>query len=237
MLNALSLDGAARDAEGEFKQDRLRALGKEDSAFNLTPSEEENWNTLFKLIESTFKQRDVDIFYRYFGLKGYGREKGKDIAKSIGIAPSLVTGIVKLILSKLKNNPKAMELLTDIRTSYNESIMLDVMNLDKNMMIETILADDMFILLEELTKWSDPEVFIATLDNVFNSMADNEVKTIKNILSNDFEHLDKVFKSYKKLIIKFLGLMNPTESFNRKTDVTLLDNMNEIGMLYKKYCM
>ena len=237
MLNALSLDGAARDAEGEFKQDRLRALGKEDTAFNLTPSEEENWNTLFKLIESTFKQRDVDIFYRYFGLKGYGREKGKDIAKSIGIAPSLVTGIVKLILSKLKNNPKAMELLTDIRTSYNESIMLDVMNLDKNMMVETILADDMFILLEELTKWADPEVFITTLDNVFDTMDSNDIKNIKNILSKDFEYLDKVFKTQKKTIIKFLSLMHPTESFNRKTDVTLLDNMNELGNMYKKHYM
>lgn len=236
-LTALSLDSAPRDAEGEFKQDRLKALGKEDSAMNLSPSERENWNTLFKLIESTFKQRDVDIFYRYFGLKGYQKEKGKDIAKSLGIGPSMVTGIVKSILGKLKDNPKAMEILMDIQTSYNESLMLDIMNLDKNMMVESILADDMFILLEELTKWSDPEVFIATLDNVFNSMNDNEVKTIKNILSNDFEHLDKVFKSYKKLIIKFLGLMNPTESFNRKTDVTLLDNMNEIGVLYKKHCM
>lgn len=236
-LTALSLDSAPRDAEGEFKQDRLKALGKEDSAMNLSPSERENWNTLFKLIEGTFKQRDVDVFYRYFGLKGYQKEKGKDIAKSLGIGPSMVTGIVKTILGKLKDNPKAMEILMDIQTSYNESLMLDIMNLDKNMMVESILADDMFILLEELTKWSDPEVFTSTIDNVFNSMNDSEVKTIKNILSNDFEHLDKVFKSHKKLIIKFLGLMNPTESFNRKTDVTLLDNMNELGMLYKKYCM
>jgi hypothetical protein len=58
----------------------------------------------------------------------------------------------------------------------------------------------------------------------------------KNILSKDFEHLDKVFKTYKKTIIKFLGLMNPTESFNRRTDVTLLDYMNELGDIYKKYC-
>lgn len=237
MLTAISLDSMPRDDDGDFKQDRLKALGKHDPAMNLTGTEQDNWNTLFKLIEGTFKQRDVDVFYRYFGLKGYQKEKGKDIAKSLGIGPSMVTAIVKAILGKLKDNPKAMEILMDIQTSYNESLMFDVMNLDRNVMIESILADDMFILLEELTKWSDPEVFIATLDNVFNSMNDNEVKTIKNVLSNDFEHLDKVFKSYKKLIIKFLGLMNPTESFNRKTDVTLLDDMNEIGMLYKKYCM
>jgi hypothetical protein len=203
---------------------------------NLTPAEQDNWNTLFKLIEGTFKQRDVDIFYGYFGLKGYGKEKGKDIAKSLGIASSMVTHVVKTILDKLKDNSKAMEILKDIQTSYNESLMIDIMNLDKSMMIESILADDMFILLEELTKWSDPEVFIATFDNVCASMKDSDIKIIKNILSKDFEHLDKVFKTYKKTIIKFLGLMNPTESFNRRTDVTLLDYMNELGDIYKKYC-
>lgn len=237
MLTAMSLDSAPRDAEGEFKQDRLKALGKEDSAFNFTGTEQDNWNTLFKLIENNFKQRDVDIFYRYFGLKGYGKEKGKDIAKSLGIGASVVTAVVKHMLAKLKESPKAMEILMDIQTSYNESLMLDIMNLDKNMMIESILADDMFILLEELTKWSDPEVFIATLDNVLNSMEANDVKHIKNILSKDFEYVDKVFKSQKKTIIKFLNLMNPTESFNRKTDVALLDYMNELSNIYKKHCM
>jgi RNA polymerase sigma factor (sigma-70 family) len=236
MLTAISLDGMPRNEEGEFKQDRLKSLGKNDPAMNLTPAEQDNWNTLFKLIEGTFKQRDVDIFYRYFGLKGYGKEKGKDIAKSLGIASSMVTHVVKTILDKLKDNSKAMEILKDIQTSYNESLMIDIMNLDKSMMIESILADDMFILLEELTKWSDPEVFIATFDNVCASMNDSDIKIIKNILSKDFEHLDKVFKTYKKTIIKFLGLMNPTESFNRRTDVTLLDYMNELGDIYKKYC-
>lgn len=237
MLTAMSLDGAAVDDNGEFKQDRLKSLGKEDVAMDLTPSEEDNWNTLFKLIEGSFKQRDVDIFYRYFGLKGYGKEKGKDIAKSLGIASSLVTHVVKTILAKLKDNSKAMEILKDIKTSYNESLMLDIMVLDKNMMVEAILADDMFILLEELTKWTDPEIFIATFDNVCNSMSNSDVNIIEDILTNDFEYLDKVFKTHKKLIIKFLNLMNPTESFTRKTDVALLDYMNELGNIYKKHCI
>ena len=62
-----------------------------------------------------------------------------------------------------------------------------------------------------------------------------EKKTILDILSDDFEYLDKVFKSNKKLIIKFLGLVNPTESYSRKTDVTLLEQMFELAELYKKY--
>ena len=55
------------------------------------------------------------------------------------------------------------------------------------------------------------------------------------MLSNDFEHLDKLFKTNRKLIVKFLGLVNPTDSYSRKTDVAILEYMSEIADLYKKY--
>lgn len=235
MLSAVSLDGF-KDAEGEFKQDHLAVMGQEDPNYNLSKSEEDNWAELYKIIERTFKQRDIDVFYRYFGLKGHNKEKGKDIARSLGISPALVAGIVKDgILKKLKTIPKAMEILQDLQDSYNESLMFDIMNLDKEMMIEYILADDTFILLEELTKWSNKNVYINTLNTVLNEFDKAEYNTITDILKNDFDHLDKVFKKEKKVIIKFLSLMNPTESFARKTDVSLLEYMTELGDLYKKY--
>jgi DNA-directed RNA polymerase specialized sigma subunit len=235
MLSAISLDNAGKDGEGEFKSDRLKSLGVEDTNYNLSASEEENWGDLYKLIENTFKQRDVDVFYRYFGLKGHNKEKGKDIAKSIGVSPQLITSIIKDMLSRLKNNPKAMEILIDLRSSYNESLMFDIMTLNKDMMVEAILADDMFILLEDLTKWSNKDVYINTVDNAIDGLTNDEAKNIKLILNGDFNYLDKVFKPNKKLIIKFLSLVNPTDSFNRKTDVSLLEYMNELSELYKKY--
>jgi DNA-directed RNA polymerase specialized sigma subunit len=235
MLSAVSLDSMIGDEDGDFKQDRLGFLGEEPN-YNLTTSEEHNWNELYKIIESTFKQRDVNVFYRYFGLKGHNKEKAKDIAKSLGISPQLVTNIVKeIILKKLKSNPKAMEILSDIQSSYNESLMLDIMSLNKEMMIETILSDDTFILLEELTKWSNKNIYINTVNSVLNSLEKDEQKEIKKILSGDFEYLDKVFKSQKKLIIKFLSGVYPTDSFIRKTDVTILEYMTELSELYKTY--
>ena len=174
MLNALSLDGMPKDEDGEFKQDRLKFLGN-DPNYNLTPAEQDNWDELFKIIENTFKQRDIDIFYRYFGLKGHNKEKGKDIAKSLGISPQLVVNVVKeVVLKTLKKNPKAMEILTDLCTSYNESLMVDLLHLDKGMMVETILSDDMFIMLEELTRWSNKEVYINTIDGVLDTLDDHE---------------------------------------------------------------
>jgi DNA-directed RNA polymerase specialized sigma subunit len=235
MLNALSLDGMPKDEDGEFKQDRLKFLGN-DPNYNLTPAEQDNWDELFKIIENTFKQRDIDIFYRYFGLKGHNKEKGKDIAKSLGISPQLVVNVVKeVVLKTLKKNPKAMEILTDLCTSYNESLMVDLLHLDKGMMVETILSDDMFIMLEELTRWSNKEVYINTIDGVLDTLDDRERKLIIDMLSNDFEHLDKLFKTNRKLIVKFLGLVNPTDSYSRKTDVAILEYMSEIADLYKKY--
>lgn len=235
MLSAVSIDGMMGDDDDDFKQDRLGFLGEEPN-YNLTQSDERNWNELYKFIESTFKQRDVDVFYRYFGLKGHAKEKQKDIAKSLGISPQLVVNIIKeVIIKKLKSNPKAMEILRDLQDSYNESLMLDIMSLDKKMMIEAILSDDTFILLEELTKWSNKDVYINTIESALTTLSKDDKKSVEKILNNDFDYLDSIFKSNKKLIIKFLSGVYPTESFIRKSDVALLEYMIELADLYKKY--
>ena len=235
MLSAISLDGMPQDENGEFKQDRLASLGTEDPNYNLTKNEEDNWADLYKIIENTFKQRDVDVFYRSFGLKGHNKEKGKDIAKSLGISPALVAGIVKEILKKLKKDPKAMEILTSLFDSYNESLMFDIMNLDKSMMVEAILEDNTFILLEELTKWSNKDVYINSIESALETFDTKDRKILTDILTNNFDYLDRNFKSNKKLIISFLGLIYKTETFSRKSDVALLEYMDELCGLYKKY--
>lgn len=235
ILQGKSLDGFGVNTDDDFKQDRLALLGVEDANHNLSKNEEDLFKELYKFIDGKFKQRDIDIFYRYFGLNGYQKEKGKDIAKHLGLGASTITAIINMILSTLKKDEKAMDILMDLQSAYNESLMLDIMNLDREMMIEAILSDDTFILLEELTKWSNKNVYINTIENAFDILDDNECKIIKSILSEEFDYLDKVFKSNKKLIIKFLTAIYPTESFVKKTDVALLEYMDELADLYKKY--
>ena len=210
-------------------------MGTEDPNYNLTKSEENNWSELYKIIEDTFKQRDVDIFYRYFGLKEHQKEKAKDIAKSMGMSPGNIKPIIDKILKTLKKNHRAMDLLMDLQSTYNESLMLDLLGMEKEMMVEAIISDDMFILLEELTKWGNKDVFKGTLYNVLDSIGHREGSVIEEILKRDFDYLDKQFKAEKKLIIKFLSLMYPTENFSRKTDVALLEYMEELSILYKTY--
>lgn len=235
VLQGKSLDGFGVNNDDDFKQDRLAILGIEDANHDLVKNEEDLFKDLYKFIDGKFKQRDIDIFYRYFGLNGYQKEKGKDIARHLGLAPSMITAVVNMILNTLKKDKKAMEILMDLQSAYNESLMLDIMNLDREMMIEAILSDDTFILLEELTKWANKDVYINALNDIFGNLNDNETKIIKQILSEDFDYLDKVFKVNKKLIVKFLSGMYPTESFVKKTDVALLEYMSELGDLYKKY--
>jgi DNA-directed RNA polymerase specialized sigma subunit len=234
MLDAISLDGMPKDMDGEFDQDRLAHMGTEDPNYNLTKNEEENWAELYKIIEDTFKQRDVDIFYRYFGLKGQNKEKAKDIAKSMGMSPGNIKPIIDKILKTLKKNPRAMDLFLDLQATYNESLLLDLMGMDKEQMIEAIISDDMFILLEELTKWGNKDIFNGTLYTVLDELG-GEGEMIEEFLKGDFEFLDKHFKSNKKLIVKFLGMMYPTENFSRRTDVALLEYMDELSILYKNY--
>lgn len=235
LLTAVSLDGFSTDNDDEFKQDRFAALGKEDPNYNLSPDEEDQWADLYKIIEKTFKQRDINVFYRYFGLNGHPREKGKDIAKSLGISPSLVKGIVTdIVLKTLKKNPKAMDILMNLRDAYNESLMFDIIGMDKEMMIETIISDDTFIFLEELTRWTNKDVYCNTLAMAFDTMG-NESELIEDLLQNNFDYLDRKFKTNKRPIIKFLSLMYPTEKFSHKSDVALLEYMSELSELYKEY--
>ena len=81
----------------------LQNLGIDPTDMEVDVSkEEENWKEVFKLLENAFSTRDVDIFYRYFGLGPYRghRQKSKDIAKDYGMSES---NIRNAIISKIIN--------------------------------------------------------------------------------------------------------------------------------------
>ena len=66
MLDAVSLDGMlGMDDDGDFKQDRLKSLGVDDKDITVDRDEIKQMKQIQELIEKKFKQRDVDIFYRY----------------------------------------------------------------------------------------------------------------------------------------------------------------------------
>lgn len=235
MLDAVSLDGMiGMDDDGDFKQDRLSALGVDDKDMSIDRDEMKQMKQIQELIEKKFKQRDVDIFYRYFGLAGYKREKSKDIAKSYGMSEGNIrNAVINKIISYLRNDRNAMEIISNLRDLYNESLMLELIGCDADYIVEFLSNDDVYILLEELNRWENREVFNRTLEKSLKDI--NNEKEIIYILKGDFEYLDSHLKKDKKLIVTFLNNMYPTENMSRKTDVSLLEYMSELQMYYKKY--
>lgn len=231
MLDAVSIDGLSRDEDGEIKQDRLAALGYTDDGRN-EEADVEQWKKVFNILEKKFKQRDLDIFYRYFGLNGYKREKSKDIAKMYGMSEGNIrNSVINKMIAFLKKDKGALELLMDLRESYNESLMIELFGCDKETILERLSNDDIYILLEEITKWNNKDVFKRAL----NASLPSNNNIILDILNGGFEEIDNNIKKYRKEIITFLNNMYPTENFIRKTDVDIIEYMMELQEIYKKY--
>lgn len=236
MMDAVSIDGLPRDEEGEFKQDYLASMGTTDADANLTRDEKKQWDLLYKIIENKFKQRDVDVFYRYFGLKGYKREKSKDIAKSLGMSEGNIrNSILNKMISFLKNDKRAIDILQNIQDVYTESLLVDLIGLSKSQILETLANDDMFIILEELNRWNNQNVFKRDIYAAKSQMNILQQQIIDDLLKGDFSSIDDNFKKHKKLIILFLENVYPTENMKRKSDVALIDYMVELQEYYKKY--
>lgn len=230
-LDAVSIDSFMND-EGEWTNDRIASLGVEDKDKDDT----EKWNKVFKAIEDKFKVRDVDIFYRYFGLNGRKKEKSKDIAKSYGMSEGFIrNSVINKMLSFLRTNNELLNILRDLQDIYNEGLMVEFIHMDREQILESLLNDDTFILLEEINRWSKKEDFNNTMNRTLETFKPEDATIIKDILKGSFDDLDSNYKKNKRVIVTFLSSMYPTETFLRKSDVFIIDKMNELQDIYKKF--
>lgn len=230
-LDASSLDSFMND-EGDWTNDHLAALGVEDKDKDDT----EYWKKVFKAIEDKFKVRDVDIFYRYFGLNGRKKEKSKDIAKSYGMSEGNIrNSVINKILAYLRTDKELLSILMDLQDIYNEGLVVELIHMDREQIIESLLNDDTFILLEELNRWSTADKFENAITTAIHDMSGEDSGVITELLKGDFDDIDNLYKKNKKIIVIFLSNMYPTESFTRKSDVAIIDRMHELQETYKKF--
>lgn len=230
-LDASSIDSFMND-EGDWTNDHLAALGQEDREKDDT----EHWKKVFDAIEDRFKLRDVDIFYRYFGLNGRKKEKSKDIAKSYGMSEGNIrNSVINKILAFLRTDKELLNILMDIQDIYNEGLMIEFIYMDRNQILESLLNDDTFILLEEINKWNKKSVFNTAVETACENMDKNDKNIIYNLLRGEFDDIDTDYKKNKKIILTFLSSMYPTETFVRKSDVDIIDRMTELQDIWKKF--
>ena len=230
-LDASSLDSFMGDDE-DWSNDHLAELGVEDR----DKDDSAHWKKVFKAIEDKFKVRDVDIFYRYFGLNGRKKEKSKDIAKSYGMSEGNIrNSVINKILAFLRTDKELLSILQDIQDIYNEGLMVEMFHLDREQIIETLLNDDTFILLEELNRWSNMGHFDNAVSVAMDNMSEKDANVIVDLLKGEFDDLDSNYKKNKKAIILFLSNMYPTETFVRKSDVDIINRMQELQDVWKKF--
>ena len=113
--------------------------------------------------------------------------------------------------------------------------MVELFGSDKDTIMESLVNDDMYILLEELNRWSNKLVFNNAIEAALYNLSAREKDIIYDILNSDIQYLDDNFKKNKKVIILFLSNIYPSENFSRKTDVSLLDNIYELQEYYNRY--
>ena len=220
--------------DDDIDTDRLSFLGIENKSLNR--NEEKVLKDIYKLIEDNFNSRKIEIFYRFFGINGYKREMSKDIAREFSMSlGNIRNSIINPILKFLKTNPKAMEILDELKDIYTESLMIELFNMDSDIVKESLINDDTFILLEDLTRWNYRTPFLNAMRDVFSTMNTKEQSIIRDFLTGDFKNLDGHYKQYKFNIIDFLNKVYPDKNFNNFTDVDILEYMTELSEYYKKY--
>lgn len=219
-----------KDGEEGSMQDHIAGLATTDT---LTASEQQKrWDKLFDELGKHFSKRDMVVFLKYFGLGGEKEEKGKDIAAEFNMTPAMVTHIVtKKILPYIKSNEDLMDIMSDLLAMRVESLMVNNMYKSGKELYEALLGDDVYLMLEEITRWRNPEVLFETVAHAMEPLSG----TITEFLKGDENFATNNYKDNLKEVKEFLTNLYPTESFIHKPDEYILERLLEIINLWHKY--
>ena len=102
--------------------DRSIHLGDENKPFesklgmvsNETFSDGDVFEYLYYRLEEQFSERDCLLFYKTFGLKNEDEQKGKDIAKEMGVSEGLVSQKVKKMVTWIRKDTDLCEVLSNL---------------------------------------------------------------------------------------------------------------------------
>lgn len=223
-LDAVSFDNLE-------KIDNLDALGTVDRDINDDPL----WKKLYADLERKFTQRDTDIFYRFFGVNGRKKEKSKDIAKSYGMSEgNIQNSIIKKIIKYIKNNRQLTDILMDIMNIYTESLMKDMFGMSREQIIETLASNDIYLLLEDVTRWENKAQFNRTYQYALSVLNDTEKKVIARAMTGGFAEVDANLRAQQSIYVKFLRAIAPTANA-KWTDGDIIDNMVNVASYVNKH--
>ena len=229
-LDAFSLDALTNNLDGDFKQDYLSALATQDDEASREEYKEQvmkkGSSELVKLVDQALSQRDAEIVYSYFGMNGYKKMKGKDIAAKYGVSNGFIqNGVIKKLYDKIMKVKGANEILLSLRDAYMENLMLDIYKWDnKQSIIEKIEEDPFVEFIYEATKFMDKDNFYELHNEAIKYLKDKDI--IEEILNGDFKTADLYVKTYRDSIVLYLNsLYNNQEDFSNATEVELIEQL------------
>lgn len=224
-----------------LKNDFDIAMGIETDTYNISIMYSEiNINS--NILNKKFSQREQNIFYRYFGLNDHKKDSLRDIAKNYKNTPKTIKKEIENILYTFRFNKEMSYLIPIIRRCHAYWLLYEYIIHPKNEKIEDyLIRDNIFILIEDLTRWADLKIFDQYLNEAFSEIENGypkgqyKVEIIKQCLvSNESISFYIQNKSNRELIKNFLGKMYPFESFKNKTSTEIYSKMKELGYFYNK---
>lgn len=228
------IDHSENDDEETISIDRMIELSEEPD-YKPTRNEEKEWQKVFKKLESKFSSRDCDVFYRVFGLNGRKMEKTTEVARSLNTYVSNIVRITQNMLAFLKKDAETREFLESILSIYTESLVSSLYNQSREIIVESLIKDNMYVLLEEINQWSNATQFKNAVNHATDILNIEDAKFIYDCIDKGFDFVDSHLRKMKPVIVAFLSNLYPTTSFKRKSDIDILDYMQDLSITFKNY--
>lgn len=113
LFNTVSLDSVVgKDAKGDDqKRKGVSSIYKNKCYESDKFSNGDVYEYLYKRLGDAFGEKDLDIFYRSFGLKDHDIEKGKDLAQEYGCSEGLISQKNKKIIKYIQGDQELKEML------------------------------------------------------------------------------------------------------------------------------
>ena len=230
---------ASSDDEEPMSIDRFFGLSDEDNIISMK-EKEEIYQKIFKRIESKFSSRDCTILYKVWGANGYKREKVKDIAKELGISSPAVVQVCGRIIKFVASDKYCQEIYSAYESLADDYVigkLLEVYKEDKKTIVESLIYDDLYILLENLRKWNNKDKFQKTVNKATDDLNVDDALFIYKILQNKELLDEKNVKKYKGAIIRFLENIYPDKSFKNAKIEDLVAELNDLRTISLKFAI
>lgn len=180
---------------------------------------------IYELIDKKFSDKILSIFYSYFGLHGYKKMSGVELARKYNCTGAYISIQVKKVVSWLQENKQARPLLQELLDIYSESLITGFYNKDLD---EELANDKIFLMLVEAWEETSLQVLINRIGECLDNFSENESLVIeKCLLNGDFNMIDENYDEYKESMKKFIMYMNPTKS-TEMTDIDIIESLINI---------